>query len=195
MGGGLDKGISINETLIRFPVCFGFKRLLLMQQSDGMWIVHCSVWNLFQLSVSEQGTVDSCQHQHSPREGKVVRQSWALKRKRTRFSFAPTTLLSLSDRHKDIHPSAHMHRHWQEQGKEETWKYLRGLVWSGHRMSWLSSCTQFCFDFKTSWTAFEKPQLAHLVRLWYVLSVFYRFFVCWRWWTRYEHHSMDKGCS
>lgn len=36
MGGGLDKGISINETLIRFPVCFGFKRLLLMQQCDGM---------------------------------------------------------------------------------------------------------------------------------------------------------------
>lgn len=98
MGGGLDKGISINETLIRFPVCFGFKRLLLMQQCNGMWIVRCSKWNLFQLSVSEQDAVDSCQHQHSPREGKVVRQSWALKRKRTRFSFAPTTLLSLSDR-------------------------------------------------------------------------------------------------
>lgn len=41
MGGGLDKGISINEMLIRFPVSVGFKRLLLMQQCDGMWIVRC----------------------------------------------------------------------------------------------------------------------------------------------------------
>lgn len=44
MGGGSDKDVSINETLIRFPVSVGFKRLLLMQQCDGMWIVHhCGV--------------------------------------------------------------------------------------------------------------------------------------------------------
>lgn len=36
MGGGWDKGISINETLIRFPVSVGFKRLLLMQQCGGV---------------------------------------------------------------------------------------------------------------------------------------------------------------
>lgn len=36
MGGGSDKDVSINGTLIRFPVSVGFKRLLLMQQCDGM---------------------------------------------------------------------------------------------------------------------------------------------------------------
>lgn len=46
-------------------------------------------WNLCQLSVSEQGTVDSCQRQHTPWEAKVGRQSLALKWKHTHFSFAP----------------------------------------------------------------------------------------------------------
>lgn len=36
IGEALDKGISINESLIPFPVSVGFKRLLLMQQCDGM---------------------------------------------------------------------------------------------------------------------------------------------------------------
>lgn len=107
MGGGLEKGISINETLIRFPVCFGFKRLLLMQRCDGMWIVCRSRWNLCQRSVSEQGTVDSCQHQHTPGEGKVGRQSWALKRKRTRSSFTPTALRLV--RQTDTRIFTHLH--------------------------------------------------------------------------------------
>lgn len=172
MGGGLDKGISINETLIRFPVCFGFKRLLLMQQRDGMWIVHRLKWNLCQLSVSEQGTVDSCQHQHTPRKGKVVRQSSAFILKRMHLSFTPTTLFRLSDRHKDVHPSAHMHRHWR--GKDETRKYSRGLVWSGHWMSWLSSCTQFYFDFKISWAAFEKTSACSFGQM--MTCSFFRYF-------------------
>ena len=32
-------------------------------------------WNLCQLSVSEQGAMDSCQQQHTPREAEVGRQS------------------------------------------------------------------------------------------------------------------------
>lgn len=36
-------------------------------------------WNLCQLSVSEQGAMDSCQQQHTPGKAEVGRQSWALK--------------------------------------------------------------------------------------------------------------------
>lgn len=168
MGGGLDKGISINRTLIRFPACFGFKRLLLMQQCSGMWIVRCSKWNLCQHLVREQGTEDSCQRQHIPRAGKVVHQSWALKRKCTGFSLATTTLRGLSDRHKHIHPSAQMHRHRE---KKEMKKYLRGLGWSDHWMSWLSSYNQFYFDFKTSW-----PDLKNLSLIIWSHDMFFLYF-------------------
>lgn len=88
--------------------------------------------------------------------------------------------LSSSDRRKDIHPSAHMHRHWQWGGER---KYLRGVVWSDHWMSWLSSCTQFNFDSKTSWAAFEKPRSFFQVLTWVFFSGFQGFAVCWTWRT------------
>lgn len=78
-----------------------------MQQCNGMWIVCRSRWNLCQRTVSEQGTVDSCQHQHTPGEGKVGRQSWALKRKRTRSPFTPTALRLV--RQTDTRIFTHLH--------------------------------------------------------------------------------------
>lgn len=64
-----------------------------------------------------------------------------------------------------IFTHVHTHRHWGAlKVKKEKGKYLQGKVWSGPRMSWLilSSCTQFNYDFKASWTASECPQLTCL---------------------------------
>lgn len=62
-------------------------------------------WNLCQLSVSEQGAMDSCQQQHTPGETEVGRQSWALKWKRTLFSLTPTSFCQVF-----IYMQTHTHR-------------------------------------------------------------------------------------
>lgn len=115
MGGGSDKGISINE---RWSVS-----LSVLALRDYCWCnsaMACELctavkWILCQLSVSEQGTMDSCQQQHTPREAKVGRQSWALEWKHTHFSYAPSPLLSVyqTDTRIFLHVQTHTKGYWK----------------------------------------------------------------------------------
>lgn len=165
MGGGSDKGISINETLILFPVSVGFKRLLLMQQCDGMWIVcRCGVEPVPTLCkwTRRHGFLPATTYSGGS-------QSWpsimSPQMETHPFLSSPPTSLSLSDRHSDIHTHTNTHTqkgHWK--WKKEMSKYFQGMIWSGPKMSWLilCSCTKFYCDFTTSWTAWECPQLTCL---------------------------------
>lgn len=164
MGGGSDKGISINETLIRFPVSFGFKRLLLMQQCDGMRIVcRCGVEPVPTLCkwTRHHGFLPATTYSRGS-------QSWP---SITSPQMETHPFLICPPLHSDcqtdtrISTHVHAHRHWgAPRVKKQKGKYLQAKVWSGPRMSWLilSSCTQFNCDFKASWTASECPQLTCL---------------------------------
>lgn len=72
-------------------------------------------------------------------------------------------------------------------------KYLRGVVWSDHWMSWLSSCTQFNFDSKISWMAFEKPRSFFQVLTWLFFFWVLRF--CCLLDMTYYRYVHERGCS
>lgn len=121
-------------------------------------------WNLCQLSASEQGTMDSCQQQHTPGEAKVWPSITSPQMETHPFLICPP-LHSVCQTDTRISTHVHAHRHWGAlRVKKQKGKYLQGKVWSGPRMSWLilSSYTQFNCDFKASWTASECPQLTCL---------------------------------
>lgn len=127
MGGGSDKGISINETLIRFPVCFGFKRLLLMQQCDGMWIVYCC-------EVDPVPTLSKWTRHHGFLPATTYSQgsqSWPsiMSPRMETHPFLICSLptsLCLSDRHKDISTCANTQTLWGIESEIRIGKYLQG---------------------------------------------------------------------
>lgn len=145
MGGGSDKGISINETLIRFPVSVSFKRLLLMQQCSGMWIV-C------RCGVEPVPTLCKWTRRHGFMPATTYsRGSWSWPsimgpQMETHPFLTRSPLHSVcqtdawySYTYKQIHTLTKKHHWmWGKQGK-----YLQSKVWSGPRISWLiqSSCT------------------------------------------------------
>lgn len=164
MGGGSDKGISINEMLIRFPVSVGFKRLLLMQQCDGMWIVRrCGVEPVPTLCkwTRRHGFLPATTYSRGSRSWPSIMSPQM--ETHTFLTSPPLDSVCQTDAQRFIHMQRLKHTHTKGNQKRK-----KGHFWekvsSGPRMSLLilNSCTKFNCDFKTSWTAWECHQLTCL---------------------------------